>query len=191
MDGSQVGRSVLAVVAIMLFATSSFASILFGPAVRYQTSKTTDQTGFAGGTHDTQSLTGDAHLGLLIEGTPLFVGGLYSLENTTTDSNKMTGSNYGPTVGYFSGAFAVLGTYIMSGERTYTVSNVESKLTNGLGFRVDVSYVAGLFSNIGVGPQITYRSVKYSKSQAGTAAQSDNTFEETSIDPALVFWFRF
>ena len=182
----------LAILCIGAFLSGSAeASILFGPAVRYQTLKTTDQTTFAGGSHDKKVLAADGHLGVLIEGTPLYIGGLYTYESSNTDNDKMTGSNYGPTIGYFSGAFSVLGTYIMAGDRTYTVSNVESKLSNGLGYRVDIAYVAGLFSNVGVGPQITYRSIKYSKSQAGAAAQADNSFEETSIDPALVFWFRF
>lgn len=183
--------STVLVALLALVAPPAQASILFGPAVRYQTLKSTDQTTFAGGTHDKSILAADGHLGILVEGTPLYIGGLYSFENSTTDADKLSGSSYGPTIGYFSGAFAVLGTYLMSAERTYTISNVQSKLSNGQGFRADVSYVAGLTGSMGVGPQITYRSVKFAKSQAGAAAIGDSTYEETSIDPALVFWFRF
>jgi hypothetical protein len=182
----------LIILILLVGSTSAQASILFGPSVTYTTVKTTDQTGFAGGDSNTSALGADAKLGVLIEGTVLYIGGLYSYESTTGNSNtKMTGANYGPTIGLFDGAFALLGTYIMGGSRTYSAGSVDSKISNGTGFRVDMSYVAGLTGSIGVGPQLTYRDIKYTKSTPASGIETSNTFEESTLYPSIVFWFRF
>lgn len=179
-------------VTLITFGTSAYASILFGPAVTYQSVKSIDNTGSAGGNQNTNALGADAKLGLLIEGTIFYVGGLYSYESTAGDPNmKVVGSSYGPTVGIFNGAFALLGTYIINADRTYSVSSVDTKISKGTGFRVDMSYVAGLTGSVGVGPQVTYRSIKYAKTTSAAGIESLNTYEESTIYPSVVFWFRF
>ncbi len=189
---SRVG--ILTAVALAFtIATPAQASILFGPAVRYETLKTTDNgTGFAGGTNDSNQLVGDMHVGLLIEGTPVYIGGLYSYEAyKMTSSNSFKGSSYGASVGYYSGALSLIGTYIIGGDRTYTNVNQDSKLSGGSGYRIDFAYVAGLTPAIGFGPQLTYQSIKYSKSQLFGSAETSNSFEVTSFTPGVVMWFRF
>jgi hypothetical protein len=185
----------LLALSVSLSSLSSFsanASILFGPSVTYQSVKSTDNTGLASGNQNSSALGADAKLGLLIEGTVFYVGGLYSyLSTTDTPDFKVTGAEYGPSAGIFNGAFALLGTYIMKADRTYSVSGSDAKISGGTGIRVDMSYVAGLTGSIGVGPQITYRSVKYTKSTPAGGLENDNTYEETSIYPSIIFWFRF
>jgi hypothetical protein len=180
--------------AFVVFFTSALAdaSILFGPSFSYQSVKSTDNTGLAGGAQNSSVLGVDGKLGILIEGTVFYIGGLYSYESTTASSTaKVTGAAYGPTVGIFNGAFALLGTYILSADRTYSVSGSDSKISGGTGFRVDMSYVAGLTGSIGVGPQLTYRSIKYTKSTPAGGIENSNTYEESSIYPSIIFWFRF
>jgi hypothetical protein len=168
------------------------ASILFGPSVTYTSTKTTDQTGFLGGDSSSNALGADAKLGLLIEGSIFYIGGLYSYESAEGDGGaKMTGSSYGPTVGLFDGAFALLGTYVMGGSRTYTTTSGDAKVDDGTGFRIDMSYVAGLTGSLGVGPQLTYRTIKYSKSTPVGGTETSNSYQESEISPSLIFWFRF
>ncbi len=179
---------------VVLASANADASILFGPSFSYQSVKSTDNTGIAGGTQNSSALGADGKLGLLIEGTIFYIGGLYSYETTAASASsdaKVTGMAYGPTVGVFNGAFALLGTYIMAADRKYSVSGLDAKISGGTGFRVDMSYVAGLTGSIGVGPQLTYRSIKYTKSTPAGGVENSNTYEESSIYPSIIFWFRF
>ena len=172
-----------------LFTTQAHASILFGPSIGYWSTKTTDQTGFLS-TTNSSTLSADGKLGLLIEGTIFYIGGMYSYQSDSTDAVKMTGGYYGPSLGIFNGAFALIGTYILNGDRTYKQSGADYKLSNATGFRVDMSYVAGLTGSIGIGPQLTYRDIKYAKSTAPNAAETSNSYQESGVYPSIVFWFR-
>lgn len=184
--------NLVAASAFVLVGSFGQASILFGPAARYSTVKTTDQTSFAGGTGESSVLAADAHLGILIEGTPIYIGGIYSYEATTSGStDKMNGTNYGASVGYYQGAFSLIGTYLLGAERTYKSGNAEAKLSSGTGYRVDLAYVAGLTPSIGLGPQLTYSSMKFSKSTPSGGVESSNTYEVVRLDPSIVLWFRF
>ncbi len=174
----------------LLAATSAHASILFGPSVSYTTSKVTDQTGFLGGNSNTNDLLGEAKLGILIEGTSIYFGGLYSYQSVSGDA-KASGQYYGPSLGIFDGAFALIGTYVLGGGRTYTVTGGEAKLAEATGFRVDMSYVAAIGNAIGVGPQLTYRDLKYAKSTPVGGVETSNSYQESGFYPSIIFWFRF
>lgn len=173
-----------------LTTATAEASILFGPSVSYTTSKVTDQTGFLGGDSNTSSLLGEAKLGLLIEGTVLYIGGLYSYQSVGGDS-KISGNYYGPSLGLFDGAFALIGTYVLGGGRTYPLGAGEAKLGEASGYRVDMSYVAGISSALGVGPQLTYRDIKYAKSTPAGGSETSNSYQESGFYPSIVVWFRF
>ncbi len=175
--------------AALFAASTAQASILFGPSVSYTTTKSTDQTGFLSNVND-NVLLGEGKLGVLIEGTVFYIGGLYSYQSTSGDT-KMSGNYYGPSAGIFDGAFALLGTYVMGGERTYTVTGGEEKISNASGFRVDMSYVAGIAGSIGIGPQLTYRDIKYTKSTPTSGVESSNTYQESGFYPSIILWFRF
>lgn len=186
-------KYVLTALIAAVTAASAQASILLGPAVTYQSVKSTDNTGFAGGNQNSNALGLDGHLGILIEGTIIYIGGVYDyLSNTPTSDTKITGTEYGPTLGIFDGAFSILGTYLMSGQRTYTAADgTTATLAQGTGWRADITYVAGFGPSLGVGPQLTYRTMKYAKSTPSSGTETSNTYEESSIYPSLVFWFRF
>jgi hypothetical protein len=181
---------ILTLIAVALLTSTAHASILFGPSVSYTTSKVNDQTGFAGGNSNSNELIGEAKLGVLIEGTVLYFGGLYSYQSTSGDS-KVAGSYYGPSLGLFDGAFALIGTYVLGGGRTYTVTGGEAKLAEATGYRVDMSYVAGIGSAMGIGPQLTYRDIKYAKSQGVGGVETSNSYQESGFYPSIILWFRF
>jgi len=185
----KLGRMKILVAVLLFVATQAQASILIGPSVSYTTTKSTDQTGFLSNTND-NVLLGEGKLGILIEGSVIYFGGLYSYQSTSGDT-KMSGNYYGPSLGIFDGAFALIGTYVLGGERTYPVTGGENKITNASGFRVDMSYVAGLTGSIGVGPQLTYRDIKYAKSTPANSVETSNTYQESGFYPSIVFWFRF
>lgn len=175
----------------VLFASAAAqASILFGPSVSYTTSKVTDQTGFLGGDSNSNLLLGEAKLGILIEGTAIYFGGLYSYQSTSGDA-KISGQYYGPSLGIFDGAFALIGTYVLGGGRTYSVTGGDAKLNEASGFRVDMSYVAGIGSAIGIGPQLTYRDIKYAKSTGVGGTETSNPYQESGFYPSIIVWFRF
>jgi hypothetical protein len=180
----------LGTVSITFAASVSQASILFGPSFSYTTSKVNDQTGFAGGNSNSNQLLGEGKLGILIEGTVLYIGGLYSYQTTSGDT-KVTGNYYGPSIGLFDGAFALIGTYVLGGGRSYTLTGGEAKLNEASGYRVDMSYVAGIGSAIGVGPQLTYRDIKFAKSTPVGGTEASNPYQESGFYPSIVFWFRF
>lgn len=182
-----------ALIAVSCFATTAAqASILITPGLRYSSVKSDDQTGFLGGDSDTSQLSGDGRVGLVLDDAGIYLGGLYRYEGYTGDSDtKMTGTAYGASAGVVGRQFALIGTYILDGERTYKNGNAEAKLAKATGYQVDVMWVAGVTATFGIGPQLTYRNVKYAKSTPASAAETDNTYTETSIDPGIVLWWRF
>jgi hypothetical protein len=167
------------------------ASFLFTPGVRYESVKIEDNAGIATDT-DSHALTIDGRAGIVLDVAGIYVGGLYRYEDSVSGgSNKIKGSAYGPSAGIVTRQFALIGTYLLNGERTYSAGAAESKLSQGKGVQFDVMYVAGVTETFGIGPQLTYRDVKFEKSTPFGAVENDNTVTETTIEPGIVLWWRF
>lgn len=185
-------RSLLVICGLLVAALASSnanASIVITPGLRYQSTKSKDANGVMPET-DTQVLAGDGRLGIAFDTAGIYLGGLYRYEQTISGDDKMTGTGYGASAGIISRQFAVIGTYILNAERTYKTTS-ERDLTGGTGYQVDVMYVAGITAEFGIGPQLTYRNVKFTKSQIAPAAEVETKYTETSIDPGIVLWWRF
>lgn len=166
------------------------AGLAFSPAVNYTTQKETDQSGILGHS-DSKVMIIDFRLGYVFPENGLFLGGMYKLENSTYSNGDMKGFAVGPSLGYVNGGFSFIATYHFMGERKYTFSGVEAKFTDGKGYQFDLAWAPEVSPNFGLGPQLTYRTIKYAQSQNGTAAATSNSYEVTTIAPAFVFWFKF
>lgn len=176
-------------VAVISAAPDAEASIVITPGIRYQSIKSKDANGVVSES-DSQVMAGDGRVGIAFDTAGIYIGGLYRYESTVSGDDKMKGTAYGASAGIISRQFALIGTYIMNAERKYTTSS-ELDLREGTGFQVDAMYVAGITATFGIGPQLTYRDVKFKKAQVGSAAEVDTKYQETSIDPGIVLWWRF
>lgn len=170
-------------------AQQAEASIVIIPGLRYQSTKASDANGVMPSS-DTQVMAGDGRVGIAFDTAGIYIGGLYRYESTVSGDDKMTGTGHGVSAGIISRQFALIGTYMLAGERTYD-TNTERKLTGGSGYQIDVMYVAGVTDTFGIGPQLTYRDLKFSKSQTGGAAEVTTKYNEKTIDPGVVLWWRF
>lgn len=168
---------------VLLTSYISQADIIFSPAIGY----TTDKQEVDGTTTvDTARKAYDFRLGWT-HNSGLYLGGLYTMTNTTSgdDEDKMTG--FGPTLGYVhSYGFYALFTYFVSAEyKTDT-----SKYVDGMGPQIDIGWVFPLTGNFYIGPQMSYRSVGYDKVEvSGTSVATDTT--HSNISPYLTLWFKF
>lgn len=180
-------------IALALFAGSiAKAELVFAPAFRYESIKSTDNSGVVG-SQDTRTIILDAKLGSAPNSNGLYWGGIYRYEDTAFSGGgaKITGSGIGPSIGYVNGGGSIIASYFILAERKFTSGGSENKLSQGAGLQVDVAWTPQFSSNLGLGPQITYRSIKYSKSQIGAGTETSNSYEETTIDPAIVLWWKF
>lgn len=166
------------------------ASIVFHPGVTYTTSKVSDQTG-AVGDSDAHALTLDARLGTVFETNGLFLGGMYKLEDGGSTGTDLKGFMTGPSVGYAQNNLVFIFTYFLAGERKTTAGGIENKYSQGRGYQFDFSYLALFSQNFSLGPQLTYRTTKFEKSQIGAAAETSNSLENSTFSPGLAFWFAF
>ena len=183
--------SVLGVlVAAALVAPKAEASILIFPAARYESLKSSDTTGLVGN-GDSRVLSADGRLGLVFDTAGIYLGGLYRYEDSMSGANKAKGTGYGASAGIVARQFAIIGTYILDAERTYSSGTVESKVSQGKGMQIDVMYVAGVTATFGIGPQLTYRDIKFARSTPSGGVENENTYQEKTIEPGIVFWWRF
>jgi hypothetical protein len=86
------------------------ASIVFSPGVSYETIKTTTNTSGPMGTRDDKILSIDARLGYVFDENGLYLGGMYRHESDTYLNGEMSGSAYGPSIGYTQGGFNFIAT---------------------------------------------------------------------------------
>lgn len=168
------------------------AELVFAPAFRYESIKSTDNSGIVG-SQDSRTLILDAKLGSAASSDGLYWGGIYRYEDTAFGGGgaKISGSGIGPSIGYVSGAGSIIASYFILAERKLTSGGAENKLSQGAGLQIDVAWTPEISSNFGLGPQLTYRSIKYSKSQIGAGTETSNSYEETTIDPAIALWWKF
>jgi hypothetical protein len=177
--------------AAWLWPARSMASINFSPAFSYETYKTSTNTSGPMGTSDSKMLSIDARLGYVFDENGLYLGAMYRHENDSYISGEMSGSAYGPSAGYVKSGFSFIVTYQFSADRKYTFNGVESKLTQGHGVQVDLGYAPEISPGFGLGPQLTYRSIRYDKLQVGSGAEVSTADELTTLDPVFVVWFKF
>jgi hypothetical protein len=181
-----------AVLAFFIVQPAS-ATIIFGPSVSYSTRKQSDASAgtIYGCCQDRQVLTVDARLGYVFTENGLYLGGIYKLESDKYEAGDLSGFAVGPSIGYVNSGFSLIATYHLMAERRYTFSGLERRATSGSGLQVDLGWAPQVATNFGIGPVLTYRTLKFGKTQIGTAAETSQSAEETTLEPSLLFWFSF
>lgn len=181
-------RLILALL-VTIASSQAFADYIFGPALSYETLK---EEVDGSTTDDTKMLTLDLRLGYVFNQNGLYVGAMYKLEKDDFQGGDLNGYALGPSIGYVnSNGFSALVTYHIMAERKYTSSGTEAKYSSGQGYQLDIAYAPEITSGFGIGPQMTYRYVKFEKQKIGPAPETSTSREITSLDPTLVFWFTF
>jgi len=119
-------------------------------------------------------------------GSGLLVGANYNTANTpynktatasTSSEQKYTkSSEYGASIGYFSGQFRIIGSYLFAGtmdSRDFEADNTGVATVDltqhnkgGTGYQVIMGYDIPLGTTLAIGPTLTYRSMTYTSQQA-------------------------
>lgn len=181
---------IMTVAMTMMSPSHSQAEVVFAPSIAYDYEKVSDSTG-AFSDADTRTAAIDLRLGYLFSANGFFAGGLYKIETNSYDNGDLKGFVLGPSGGWIRGPFSVIATYYLMAERRYTFGNQETKLSSGQGYQLDLAFTPQIATNLGFGPQLSYRSVKYTKSQVGSGAETGNSYETTAWIPYFAFWFVF
>ena len=176
-------NKLLTSVAFLMAASVSYANIVVSPGVSYMSDKT-DRTTPTVESGESQQTLVDARLGYILP-MGLYLGGMYS--HIGSDNANSNGNMMGPTVGYFSSTtgFYTLLTYHISGEFGDTV-----KYTGAQGPQVDVGWIFPVTRYFSIGPQLTWRSIEYSKIESG-AVSVDTDYKRSTIAPYISLWFMF
>lgn len=179
---------VLAMVAVMM--TSAFVSVaqargsssgVMATLNAYMYNNTTEVTsGGSSSSSDSKVSIYDIKLGYLT-GNGLYLGGLYTMRNSTNGSNSTDGKNLGASVGYVGASgFFIKGHYILSAEY--------GDLKEGSGLQADLGYINNITGNFLVGVELTYRSVEYKKDESNASVDK---YKMTELFPMLTVGFVF
>lgn len=138
----------------------------------------TEQT--PGGESKSNNSIYDIKLGY-VGGNGLYLGGIYTLRKTETDSGSVDGNALGASIGYVGASgFYVKGHYLLSAEY--------DTLKEGTGIQADFGYMTNVTSSFFVGVELTYRSIDYKKNEASPGMDS---MKVTETFPMLTVGFIF
>lgn len=111
--------------------------------------------------------------------------------DATSLDRKTTNSEFGPTVGYFSGNLRFMVTYIMAGSKKRTETQVMSDGTKAAdytmenkgasGYQIAVGYSFPISKTLKIGPTLIYRSVQYSKQSLSNALDPSSNYSDRSF----------
>jgi hypothetical protein len=166
------------------------ASGVFTPNLRYQIVKAVDNSGSVGNT-ELSSTVLDLRLDYLFDDLGLMLGAIYKIETDQVAAGDTKGSAFGPSVGWAKSDLSLVVSYYLSATRTYNVIGVPKRFTRGHGWQVDFAWTPRLTENFGLGPAITWQSLRFAGSQIGPADETDGGYEEIRVVPGLAFWYRF
>jgi len=180
-------KKLLLILSIFGLASTASATIVFSPGVSYSSNDTDTGSGTSSGSE----LLLDVKLGYIFP-MGFYVGGIYHNASNSAGSavNDEKATAFGPSVGYFSPmGFYVTGHYFLVAERNdYGVAGGDA--SEGTGPQVDLGWVFPLTSVFSMGPQLTYRSLNYSKADVGGVA-TDIDVTRTEIRPYISLFFMF
>ena len=177
---------ILSVFAVLFIAPKAQAQWLFSPTFTYESSEVKPDSGAA----TKQTFTAiHARVGYILSNR-FYVGGIYEQETWNsggTFSPKITG--FGPSVGYVSEkGFNVILHYLYGAQYEQSTT---FKRTAGAGPQIDVGYSFELNSTFALGPQITYRSVTFSKSETNGVENDDDKITYTDLRPMIALFVKF
>jgi hypothetical protein len=139
----------------------------------------------------------------------LFVGGTYNTYSLSTkraavqdgdngEDESTSRSEFGPTVGYFTGGWKFLLTYFLSGSRNVKTTNTntdgstagEKVIGNAKmsGFQLSVGYSFPLGPHFEIGPSLVYRNVSYktqNREDGGAVTYTDSELYSPAVDGTL------
>ena len=161
----------------------------FLPSFRYVAEKVTDTSGIVGNA-DYGAFAADLKFGYVMQ-NHVYFGPALRLESGTASVGGAKGYAAGVSAGYVKEQFAAIATLHGYAERRYTANGIESKLAAGLGYQLDAAYLPEIFPGLRFGPQLTYRWMKFGRSQFGTASETDRGAELSILEPVLALAFRF
>ena len=164
--------------AVFLGVTAAKADVIFSPAISYM--KVTEQD-HGNNTKSAETSAYDLRLGYLAP-SGLYIGGMYSLYKDG-DNKGFSGA---ATLGYYHySGFTALFSYHLIGDMDRDASFTYK---DGMGPQIDIGWNFPLTSSFSIGPQMTYRSLNYKKSDPDTP---NVDFTRSMIYPYVSLWFRF
>ena len=139
---------------------------------------TTDVT--PGGSSDSKSSIYDIKIGYL-GGGGLYLGGIYTMRNSSSGSSTSDGKALGASVGYVGATgFFIKGHYLLSAEA--------GDYKEGTGIQADFGYITNVTGAFMVGVELTYRSIEYKKNDSAPGLEKYKTSE---LFPMLTVGFVF
>ena len=177
-----------ALVTLTFAAPRARAEFVLFPGLGYTT-----QTVKSNGTKtvDTKLISADGRLGYLSMGSGLYIGGMYKFESGTGDSTTVKAVSTGASLGFVMSGFSLIGTYFLQGTRDVTTAGVDKQYKKGTGFQVDAAFMAAFSEGFFVGPQISYRSIKYAESSTLGVTDTSENYQLDTIQPTLAFLIKF
>lgn len=172
---------------LILFVSSvANAQFVISPNISYTSTKFEGTQNAVTASESTSTLI-DARVGYIMP-MGLYLGGMYS---SISGNNGVSGYQAGPSVGYhsMSGFYGIL-TYHLMGQYDTETTGGDTIFKNASGPQVDIGWIVPVTSMFYVGPQVSWKSIKYTKaSVAGVEGDSDQKI--TSLQPYISFWFMF
>jgi hypothetical protein len=175
---------------LLIYTGNASASGVMTPNLRYQIVKAVDNSGSVGNT-ELSSIVLDIRAEYLFDDSGLMLGGIYKLETDQVAAGDTKGSAYGPSIGWMREDLSLILSYFLNASRTYTVIGVPKKFSKGRGWQLDFAWTPHLSENFGLGPAVTWQTLRYAASQIGNGDETSDSYEEARIVPGLAFWYRF
>ncbi len=177
-------RVLLMISLLVVGAWAHAQEVLINPNLTYFSRKLEQTAGNNQTAGKIDMLTIDAKAGYIFD-FGLFVGGQVAYEMGKSGGNDVTNYNVGPSVGYLSDdtGFFVSATYHLLG-----MSDLDAggKYDKGQGLQIDLAYPMPITDSLKFGPQISYKSIKYTDNDAGAA---DVTTKQ--LTPYFGLWYFF
>lgn len=186
----KIGMFLILLISILSFAPLANAAggsrqgWKIDPAVMYLYQSQTN----SGSTTTSNRYLADLGLGYVFN-SPLYLGALYSYDNTTTTGAGITSkdvyTSYGPSIGLVTENIYMTFTYFISSQYD-TGSSTTTSYTNGNGYQLSLGYMFSLGSSSYVGPQFSYRSLHYTQ-RSNPSGSVDYTY--ATLLPYVAFSF--
>lgn len=176
----------LLALAMVLVGSVANAQFVISPSVSYISTKYEGTQNAVTPSEATATYV-DARVGYIMP-MGFYFGGMYS---NISGNSGTSGYNVGPSIGFhdMSGFYGIL-TYHLAGQMDVGTTTGTVTFKNPAGPQVDVGWIVPVTSMFHVGPQVTWRSLKYSKANiAGVEVDTDQKI--TNIQPYITFWFMF
>lgn len=117
----------------------------------------------------------------------LYLGVIYEVLSQSNDTDTLKDTNLGASIGYRANGWEITAHYFLSAENELSITN---KLTDGNGFGLDLAYLWSINSAFYLGPQLSYRSLTYSKySVSGNKTAADTS--QSYMLPYVVLGLKF